>query len=120
MKISNMGQTITIEAAKAYTVDELYQVLTEQGQFEVGKPELKKRMGFTNIEFPGAGGFVNQVSVSKQKITMGQQKASKGGLLKSFGIDAMTDGLGSLFNAEGRDNAAIMQAIAKEIERIVS
>ncbi len=119
MKVSNMGQTITIEAKKNYTTDELFELCKAEGNWGGAELQMKKFLGFKSIVFPGAKGWDNLVSCSKSTITMAQQKSSGAGILKSLLIDSVTDGLGGIFNVEGRSNAQIMEDIAKEIERLV-
>lgn len=119
MKTDITGQIFYVDSKKPYKTDELYKLILEQGNWGEAKPQLKKSWGFTNIVFPGMGGFENLVSASKTKISIMQQKASGGGILKSLALDAVTDGFGSLLNMEGGSNADIMKAIAAEIERIV-
>ncbi len=118
LSVLTMNRDKDFNSLNQYTTDELFQLLKTQGQFPFGGPELKKALGFKNIVFPGEGGFCNLVSISKNTITMAQQKKKGTGLFKSLAIDAVTDGTGSLFNIEGHGNAGLMQSIAMEIERL--
>jgi|GEM_PF-1595969 len=120
MKVTNRGQFIKIVAKEPYALEELYSTLKEKGQFEGGSPELKKIMGIPCIVFPGAGGYCNHVTVSKNKITIAQTKDSVKGVGVSMGLNALTGGWSSVLNAEGKKNAAVMETIGREIERVVS
>jgi hypothetical protein len=120
MKTTNFGQFIKIDAKKSYTLEELYAVLKEKGQFESGSPELKKIVGIPCIVFPGAGGYCNQVTVRKNKITIGQTPDSAKGVGKYVGLSALTDGWSSVLNMGNSKNAAVMETIGREIERLVT
>ncbi len=119
MKANFNGEVWTIPTPRPYKADELYELITTKGNFGGVQPELKKVLGMKTINFPGAGGFYNAVGVTKKSISISQFKESGKGLLKSFAIDAVTDGFGSLLNIEGGSNAPVMKAIAEEIERLV-
>ncbi len=114
------GEVWTIPTSRPFTADELFELMTDKGNFGGVKPELKKVLGMKTINLPGAGGFYNAVGVTKKSISISQFKSTGKGLLKSMAIDTLTDGWGSLLNIEGGSNAPVMKAIAEEIERLVT
>lgn len=119
MKVKNMGQTIVIEAKESYTLDQLFELFQQKGNFEGGVPEVRKTFGISAIFFPGVSGFENVLSVRKKKITLQQTKTTLKGAGKSMALDALTNNWSSIANMEGQKNGIIMEDIAKEIERLV-
>lgn len=119
MKANFNGEAWTISTSRAFTVDEVLELMKSKGNFGGIEIEMKKTLGIKLINLAGAGGYYNSIQVSKQ-ITISQFKSSKLGVLKSLAIDAVTDGIGSLLNIEGGQNAPVLQAIAEEVERLVN
>lgn len=113
------GRFIEIEAKKSYTPEELLALLQTQGDFPTGAPTMRKVMGISSIDFPGEGGFINNVTVMKNKIKIYQAKNSAKEAGKTIALDMLTSNWNTLLNAEGKRNEAIMDAIGKEIERLV-
>lgn len=121
MKVKGIGsgRNIEIIAKQNYTPDELLALFQEQGNFPSGAPALRKILGTSSIDFPGEGGLTNMVTVKKNKIHIYQGKTTAKEIGKTMVLDSLTNNWNSLLNMEGKGNEAVMDAIGREIERLV-
>jgi hypothetical protein len=119
VKGTGSGRYIEIMAKRDYTPEELLELFQTQGNFSIGAPSMRKVLGMSSIDFPGEGGFLNNVTVKKNKIKIYQAKSSAKEVGKTMALDMLTSNWSSLLNMEGKKNEAIMDAIGQEIERLV-
>ena len=109
-----MKKKMTVKASEPHTLESLYALLQERGQF--GIPfELKENFGRRSIVFPAERKSVIEVTVWRKKITVAIDKENH---VNDIGLVMLTDARASSLENAIAANQPLLSEIAGEVRRV--
>jgi|APHig6443717817_1056837.scaffolds.fasta_scaffold07262_5 flavoprotein len=107
-----------VKMNKKLTYDELFEIMKE-GTYPLGEPEINGSGIMRAIRFQTTGKYQVMVAITSTTITISKSYSGVGGLAKELVGDAVTDGWYSGLNKENLDGNEAVEAVGKEIARLL-
>lgn len=107
-----------VKMTQKLSYDELLEIMKD-GTYPVGEPEISGSGIMRAIRFPATGKYQIMVAITGTTITISNSYSGVGGFAKEAVGDALTDGWYNGLNKENLDGNAAVEAIGKEISRLL-
>ncbi len=107
-----------VKMSKKLTYDELFEIMKE-GTYPLGEPEINGSGFMRAIRFQATGKYQVMVAITSTTITISSSYSGVGGFAKELVGDAVTDGWYSGLNKENLDGNEAVEAVGKEIARLL-
>lgn len=107
-----------IKVKEKLEYDRLYEIIKD-GTYPLPKPEITGKGMMTAIRFDATGKYQIMVAVSGKTISVTKSYSGVGGFAKEMVGDSLTGGWFGTLNKENMDGNQAVEAIGKEVSRLL-